>query len=159
MKAPPGPPDEPVRAEPSPSTPRFLYRQRHRLTHNREFQAVYAAKLKKPVGPLVVFGLENDLGHPRLGLSVGRRVGGAVTRNAIKRRLREAFRHLAQAWPEDAPGLDLVIVVRPHAARKPADYQQMLETGVSRIRRLIEKELEREQAGPETGDPPAGGPS
>ena len=50
---------------------------------------------------------------PRLGVSVGRRMGGAVERNRVKRLLREAFSALA---PELPPGHDFVIVARPDAA-------------------------------------------
>jgi ribonuclease P protein component len=53
-------------------------------------------------------------GGSRLGLSVGRRVGGAVERNRVKRLLREAFTALA---PELAPGHDFVIVARPDIGR------------------------------------------
>lgn len=113
--------------------PRHHYRLRHRLTKRDEFRAVYEANLKKPVGPLVLFALPNTLGHPRLGLSVGRRVGNAVQRNAIKRRLRDAFRLIAAAWPPSQPGLDLVLVVRPHPRRTPADYATLLEPAIARL--------------------------
>ena len=55
-------------------------------------------------------GVEEEV---RLGVSVSRKVGGAVERNAVKRALREAFWSL-----EDAParGHDVVIVARPDAA-------------------------------------------
>ncbi len=46
----------------------------------------------------------------RLGVSVGRRVGGAVERNEVKRLLREAFWSLGEALPDDH---DYVIVARP----------------------------------------------
>ncbi len=49
--------------------------------------------------------LPNELPHPRLGLAVGRRHGGAVQRNRIKRRLREAFRSQQHELPI---GFDLV---------------------------------------------------
>lgn len=91
---------------------RLHFRRRHRLSRDRDYRAVFEARVRKHAGPLTVFALPNGLDHPRLGLSVGRRVGGAVTRNAIKRRLREAFRHL-QHRPE-LQGLDLVVTVRPH---------------------------------------------
>jgi ribonuclease P protein component len=50
---------------------------------------------------------------PRLGVSVGRRVGSAVERNRVKRLLREAFWSVA---PSLQPGYDFVLVARPDAA-------------------------------------------
>ncbi len=55
----------------------------------------------------------NGLASSRLGLTVSRRVGNAVVRNRIKRRLREIFRRAGAALP---PGIDLVAVARPPAA-------------------------------------------
>ncbi|MDP9037478.1 MAG: ribonuclease P protein component [Myxococcota bacterium] len=50
---------------------------------------------------------------PRLGVVVGRKVGGAVSRNRVKRLCRECFR----LWPDLLPdGLDLVVIARPGAA-------------------------------------------
>ena len=49
---------------------------------------------------------------PRLGVSVGRKLGGAVQRNRVKRYLREAFWGCAQGLDE---GYDFVIVARPAA--------------------------------------------
>ena len=60
-----------------------------------------------------VFGLLNDLGYCRLGMAVSRKVGGAVRRNRVKRRLRELFRqHRARLEPP----MDLVINARPTIA-------------------------------------------
>jgi ribonuclease P protein component len=61
---------------------------------------------------------ENDLGYPRLGLAVGRRVGGAVVRNRLKRRLREIFRRHRDVFP--AP-LDVVVIPLSGAERLSFD--------------------------------------
>lgn len=55
---------------------------------------------------MTLFGLSNDLGVTRLGITVTKRVGGAVQRNRIKRRFREIFRHHRL---ELSPSMDLVV--------------------------------------------------
>jgi ribonuclease P protein component len=59
-----------------------------------------------------MYGLPNGLPHCRLGLSVSRKVGGAVVRNRWRRLLREAFRLCRRQLPT---GLDLVLIPRPAA--------------------------------------------
>ena len=59
-----------------------------------------------------------DAESPRLGISVGRKLGGAVERNRVKRLLREAFWARAEALPD---GLDFVIVARPAAGELARD--------------------------------------
>lgn len=90
------------------------FRPRHRLTHAREFDAVYAAKVRKVRGPIMLFALPNELGWPRLGLSVSGRVGNAVRRNTWKRMIREAFRLQQHVLPMSAheTGYDLIVSVR-----------------------------------------------
>jgi ribonuclease P protein component len=57
--------------------------------------------------------LPNGLTHNRFGFVVSHRVGNAVTRNRIKRRLREVTRYWLPNLPE---GFDVVIIARPSAA-------------------------------------------
>jgi ribonuclease P protein component len=59
--------------------------------------------------------LANELAGPRLGITVTRKVGGAVVRNRVKRRLREIYRR----WSDQPqlPALDIVIHAKPSAAR------------------------------------------
>ncbi len=96
----------------------------HRLSGKVAFTRVYDAKSKESRGPLAMYSLPNDLPHPRLGVSVSRRVGTAPVRNRIKRLLREAFR----AHQHDLQhGYDLVIAVRPHLPMALGEYQKLME--------------------------------
>lgn len=107
--------------------PRLTFRPRHRLAHANEFKAAYDLRLKRSRGPLTIFAVPNRFPHDRLGLSVGSRVGNAVARNGIKRRLREAFRQLQHELPRHADGgYDLVINVRPHPGYPLAAYRELL---------------------------------
>jgi ribonuclease P protein component len=67
---------------------------------------------------LVVRIRRNDLEETRFGLSTGRKLGGAVVRNRVRRRLREALRAMA---PSFQPGWDVLIIAREPAIA--ADYQ------------------------------------
>ena len=78
----------------------------HHIRKEADFDRVYAARVYAADDVLVVNGCENGLPHARLGLSVSRKVGNAVQRNAWKRRIREAFRLSREALPV---GVDLVV--------------------------------------------------
>jgi ribonuclease P protein component len=110
--------------------PRHTHPKSHHLRLPREFDAVYAAKVRESRGPVTVYAVPNDLGHPRLGLSVSRKVGTAVRRNRIRRLLRESFRLMQHDFPR---GYDLVLVVRPHEPLMLADYQKILSGTVFRL--------------------------
>jgi ribonuclease P protein component len=123
---------------------RPLFRGRHRLTHAREFQAVYGARVAGRAGPIVVHARPNRSPCPRLGLSVGRRVGRAVTRNLVKRRLREAFRTLQHLLPTlDGRHYDLVIAVRPHEPLPTDEYRRLLADGAQACHRIWDKRRRR----------------
>jgi ribonuclease P protein component len=86
---------------------------RARLSRSAEFERVYRQGRSTANRHLVLYAFPNPSTQaPRLGLSVSRKVGGAVARNRVKRLLREAF---AQHEQELSPGQDLVVVARPPA--------------------------------------------
>lgn len=90
-------------------------------------------------GPLTVFVHANGLDHPRLGLSVGKRVGSAVRRNAVKRRIREAFRLLQHELPA---GFDLVVTAREHPETGMDTYRSWLREGARQAARRWERRAE-----------------
>lgn len=95
-------------------TPRtYTFPQHLRLKTPAQFKAVYDRKRSVSDGVLVVYAAANGLPHPRVGLSVSRKVGNAVVRNRHKRLFREAFRLLQHDLP---PGLDLVLIPRTGTA-------------------------------------------
>lgn len=67
-----------------------------------------------------VHAFPNELGTARVGLSVSRKVGNAVTRNTVRRRLREVFN---EARPTIKVGLDLVLSARQESAQ--ASYKDL----------------------------------
>jgi len=87
---------------------------RGRLSRSAEFDRVFRHGRSHAGRDLVlyVFPGEADASTPRLGLSVSRKVGGAVERNRIKRLLREAFAREGVRLPA---GSDAVVIARQGA--------------------------------------------
>jgi ribonuclease P protein component len=86
---------------------------RARLSRSAEFERVYRQGRSTANRHLILYAFPNPSTQtPRLGLSVSRKVGGAVERNRVKRLLREAFARHEQGL---SPGQDLVVVARPPA--------------------------------------------
>jgi ribonuclease P protein component len=91
-----------------------------RLTRRTQFLEVQGRGAKVTVEPLLALVLRNQAGVTRLGLTVSSKVGNAVVRNRIRRRLRELFRKRRHELPQ---GLDLVLIARGSAAQ--ADFRQL----------------------------------
>jgi ribonuclease P protein component len=88
-------------------------KRRHRLSRSRDFDAVYRHGRSTATRYLVLYSFpreETDGDGPRLGLAVSRRLGGAVERNRLKRRLRAAFDAVVDELPAD---YDYVLIARP----------------------------------------------
>ena len=108
---------------------------RARLRKKRDFQHVFKGGWRVGNERLRLVIRENDLGYSRLGLAVGRRVGNAVVRNRVKRRLREIFRKERQRFPG---ALDVVVV--PQAKVVELSYDQLCEQLVAMVTRWKPRE-------------------
>jgi len=95
-------------------------KQRYRVRDNERFQVIRRQGQAHTNELLVMGVLANQLPYSRFGFSVSNRVGGAVERNRIKRRLREAIR-LRMA--EIQLGWDIVFIAKKSI--RSANYQQM----------------------------------
>ncbi len=94
-----------------------------RLSGAKEYERIFARRMRTDLGFITIHAALNDVPRARLGLSIGSRVGNAVRRNRVKRLVREAFR---LSYPQLPVGIDLVVSARPHDDRPLADYQAAL---------------------------------
>jgi ribonuclease P protein component len=81
------------------------------LTRSEQYTLVYEKGSSWTSELMVMKALPNQLARSRYGFSVGRRLGGAVVRNRVKRRMREIVR----ALPLEA-GWDIIFIARPKVA-------------------------------------------
>ena len=114
---------------------RFL--PKYRIRRDADFRRAYRRRAAVSDGRLLVFGYENGLLHPRLGLSVSRKLGGAVRRNRWKRLLREAFRLCRQRLPN---GIDLVVIPRPGGEPKLAQLMESLPRLADRVASKLKRD-------------------
>lgn len=100
------------------------------LKRSRDFKKVFSGGSREKLNTITAYRLPNQTKSARIGISVSRKTGNSVTRNLIKRRLREALRRNAALMPA---GEDIVFV----AGRRSA------EAGFDGIERDVRRFLER----------------
>jgi ribonuclease P protein component len=107
------------------------------LTRSEQYALVYEKGNSWASELVVMKALPNQLERSRYGFSVGKRLGGAVVRNRVKRRMREIMR----ALPLEA-GWDIILIARPKAAA--ADFAGLEKTvrGLLSRAKILAREYE-----------------
>jgi len=126
------------RPEVSGSGRRARFTRRMRLLRHADFERVYAQGQRHFGTHLTVFFQRRKDKGIRVGLTVGRALGGAVERNRMKRRVREAVR---LHWPELAVPVD--VVINPKKSVLTVEFSKVSDE-VSRAFKAIQKKMNSE---------------
>lgn len=112
-------------------------RKQHRLRKSKDFAAARRQGRSWANRTLVLLARRNESADSRFGFSVSKRVGNAVVRNRVKRRLKEAAR--VELLPRMKSGWDFVVIARKDAA--DADYHRLRRSLLRLFRRgkLLDK--------------------
>ena len=102
-----------------------------RIGKRREFLSIYQRGRKIRSRNFVLYAMPSGLPFHRLGVTVSKKVGKAVVRNRVKRRLREIFR---RNRPGGVPPVDLVINAKKSIAE--LEFDQLHDELIEGLRRL-----------------------
>ncbi len=106
----------------------MIVKKKYRLKKERDFKKVIAVNRTVKNRSFVVYHLPNELGYPRVGISVSKKVGNAVVRNRVRRQVRAM---LDQSLSLDQAS-DLLIIVRLDFLTHP------FEDNASKLHEIIE---------------------
>ncbi|CAM4137973.1 ribonuclease P protein component [Streptococcus penaeicida] len=113
----------------------------YRVKREKDFQAIFDAGKSAANRKFVIHFLEKDQDHFRVGISVSKRLGNAVTRNAVKRKIR----HVLMEFGEHLKSDDFVVIARKGV--EELDYQQVRQNlkHVLKLAKLLEEGFESEK--------------
>ncbi len=126
---------------------RPTFKKKDRITAKGDFDRLRRSGIRLADGTLAVVILPTLNGFSRLGISVPKRIGGAVVRNRLKRLIREVFRLHRDGLPSSA---DLLVIVRKMPERMT--YGELSDRILSLVKRYHgPDEEEGSVRGPEAG--------
>lgn len=139
-------------------------KKRFRIRNHLEFQRLYQEGRSFANKAAVLYVMQGKCATARVGFAAGRKLGKAVVRNRVKRRMREAVRQL---WPQVRPGVELLVIARAGALamdfveirRRIADLLQRARVLAAEGRLDTSRDGKKERPGkepPRTTDGPQG---
>jgi ribonuclease P protein component len=119
MRGHPGPPvDEQPSSSPTPPAGERLL-PRERLVRRADYLRCYRTGRRRLGGLVILYFAPNSLGHPRIGITATRKVGNAVVRHRLKRRIKEIWRRRPER--KRLHGIDLVVHLKPESGKAGFD--------------------------------------
>lgn len=103
--------DVPALATPAARDERL--RQAERLKRSADYLRCYRTGRRRHGSLAILYFIPNELGHPRIGITASRKVGKAVARHRLKRRIKETYRRWKRRG--NLPAMDLVVHLKPGA--------------------------------------------
>ncbi len=108
-------------------------RREERLRRRADFKRCYEQGRRRHGAFSILYAAPNGLRHPRLGITVSRKVGKAFVRFRVKRRIREIYRRWSKRGK--LPAIDLVVHVKPAAAA--AEFRELRRELRGMLQQLI----------------------
>jgi len=105
-------------ALPTEGPPDERLRPAERLRRRADYLRCYRTGRRRHGSLAILYFIPNELGHPRIGITASRKVGKAVARHRLKRRIKETYRRWKRRG--SLPAMDLVVHLKPGSGT--ADY-------------------------------------
>lgn len=109
-----------------------------RLHRRLDYQRCYREGRRRHGALVILYHVPNELDHPRIGITASRKVGKAVVRHRLKRRVKEIYRRWSRR--EAMPAVDFVVHLKPTAAE--SDFRGLRGDLLRLLRGLVKGETE-----------------